>query len=92
MTDINLMPPMIIKNCLPFNITVSFQDSSKHKQSVLFKKKESRNLFCFTMSQNIIVELEIEGFKPCKAKIFNLDNYKQIEDTIELEDLEGRKT
>ena len=26
--DINLMPPMIIKNCLPFKMRLSFKDSS----------------------------------------------------------------
>ena len=26
--DINLMPPMIVKNCLPFSIVISFRDCS----------------------------------------------------------------
>ena len=30
--DINLMSPMIVKNCLPFEVTFSFMDSSDVKQ------------------------------------------------------------
>jgi hypothetical protein len=26
MIDINLMPPMIVKNCLPFNLTINYLD------------------------------------------------------------------
>lgn len=27
--DVNLMPPLIVKNCLPFNLYLSFVDSSR---------------------------------------------------------------
>lgn len=49
-------------------------------------------MFCFTMSYSIQVEILIEGFKRKTFTIFNLEKYNSPEDTIELEDLQGRRT
>ena len=53
MVDINLMPPMILKNCLPFNLTIIFIDSSNVKQSITLAKDEEKYLFCFNMANYI---------------------------------------
>ena len=91
--DINLMPPMIVKNCLPFCLVLKYRDSSKVLQKEVFRKNETKNLFCFTMAHSVHVEVHINGFAPKKDfKIFNLEDYKNMEDKIELEDRHGRKT
>ena len=91
--DINLMPPMIVKNCLPFDLVLKYRDSSKVLQKELFGKNETKNLFCFTMAHSVQVEVHINGFEPKKDfKIFNLEEYKNMEDKIELEDRHGRKS
>lgn len=38
MVDINMMPPMIVKNCLPFNMELQFVDSSQVRQKQTFQK------------------------------------------------------
>lgn len=50
--DINFMPPMIVKNCLPFAIKLKFYDSSDVLQEIVFKKEEEKNLFCFSMAKS----------------------------------------
>jgi hypothetical protein len=74
--DINMMAPLILKNCLPIPITLKYTDSSKIRHHDTLARNETKNLFCFTMSQNISMELSINGFKPVEATIFNLDDYK----------------
>jgi hypothetical protein len=45
------------------------------------------------MAQSIDVDLFINGFVVKKNfKIFNLENYKSLEDSIELQDQHGRST
>lgn len=39
-SDINLMPPMIIKNCLPMRITFHFKDSSDVQQTIKLDKAQ----------------------------------------------------
>ena len=91
--DINLMPPMIIKNCLPFDITLKFKDSSDVSQSLKFEKEEEKNLFCFSMAHTAEVDLILPEFEVIRGfKIFNLDKYLSMEEVIPLEDRYGRKT
>ena len=61
--DINLMPPLIVKNCLPFNLYLSFVDSSRVPQKMVFTRNEEKNLFCFSMAQSVLVDLFINGFE-----------------------------
>lgn len=60
--DINLMPPLIVKNCLPFKLYLSYVDSSQVAQKKIFEKNEQKNLFCFSMAQSVEVDLFISGF------------------------------
>ena len=90
--DINMMPPMVVQNCLPFPLVLRFVDSSGISQQEVLTKNETRNLFCFTMSKSVIVDLLIEGFDSQTFKLFNLENYICTEDKIELKDKAGRKT
>lgn len=87
------MPPLVVKNCLPFNLYLSFVDSSGVPQKKVFSKNDEKNLFCFSMAQSVEVDLFINGFLVKKNfKIFNLENYKSLEDSIELHDQHGRTT
>lgn len=83
--DINLMPPLIVKNCLPFKLYLSFEDSSGVAQKKVFEKNEEKNLFCFSMAQSVEVDIFINGFNVKKQfKIFNLENYNNFEDKLEI--------
>ena len=41
--DIILMPPLVLQNCLPVEITVSFVDSNKALQKIPLSKEETRS-------------------------------------------------
>ena len=91
--DINLMPPLVIKNCLPFKLYIKFKDSSEVTQTESFFKNEEKHLFCFNMSQTVKVDVFIPGFGVVKEfSLFDLENFKKLEDQIELCDTEGRMT
>lgn len=90
--DINLMSPMIIKNCLPFPVELKFTDSSGVHHRVCLEKEEEKMLECFNMAQSIPVDITIQEFQPVKGfKLLNLEE-KLYEDQIQLEDRYGRKT
>jgi len=91
--DINLMPPVIICNCLPFKMTMKFVDSSDVPQTITLDKEEEKNLFCFSMAKTIAVELEVPDFLPVENyKLFNLEKFKVRETKIWLKDRHGRST
>ena len=91
--DINLMPPLIVKNCLPVDFELEFYDTTNVLQKIHFAKQEEKNLFCFSMAHTIIVDLIIPGFKTFpNFKIFNLEKYHFLENKIQIVDLQGRKT
>lgn len=91
--DINLMPPVVICNCLPFKLTMRFIDSSDAPRTVTLEKEEEKNLFCFSMAKTIAVDLEVPDFLPVKAyKLFNLEKFRLRESKIWLEDRQGRTT
>ncbi len=78
--DINLMPPIIVHNSLPFIITLQFLDSSNEKQILVLEKDEERNLFCFSMASSVFVDIEIAGFKTItNFKLFDLERYESNE-------------
>ena len=91
--DINLMPPVIICNCLPFKLTMRFVDSSNEARTVTLDKEEEKNLFCFSMAKTIAVELEVPDFLPVQNyKLFNLEKFRVRETKIWLSDRQGRST
>lgn len=90
--DINLMPPMVIRNCLPFEVKLSFVDSSNVPTVEQFKKNEEKSLFCFKMDKTVTVELHIDGFDKVDFKLYDLENYFSNETSIELTDSRRRKT
>ena len=91
--DINLMPPLILKNSLPFAVKFVFKDSSDIEQSLTFQKEEERNLFCFSMSKSAYVDIILPEFEPIKGfKLFNLEKYKTTDFKIDIQDRYGRKS
>jgi hypothetical protein len=90
--DINLMPPMIVKNCLPFKLVLKFLDSSNVPQTLTFEKNEEKSLFCFKMNNSVTVEIHIGGFQKKIMKLFDLENYQVTEVPIEIVDKLNRKT
>ena len=89
--DINLMPPMIFKNCLPFSVKLVFKDSSDIEQAITFAKEEEKNLFCFSMSKSAYVDIILPDFEIIKNfKLFNLEKYKVFDFKIEIMDRYGR--
>ena len=85
--DINLMPPVVISNCLPFKLTMRFIDSSDAPRTVTLEKEEEKNLFCFSMAKTITIDLEVPDFLPVKDyKLFNLEKFRLRESKIWLED------
>ena len=91
--DINLMPPVIIYNCLPFKLTLKFIDSSDLPQTITLEKEEEKNLFCFSMAKTISVDIEVPDFMPVKDyKLFNLEKFRLRESKVWLEDRQGRIT
>jgi hypothetical protein len=91
--DINLMPPMIFKNCLPFSMKLVFKDSSEIEQVVTFQKEEEKNLFCFSMSKSSCVDIVLPEFETIKNfKIFNLEKYRTMEFKIPIMDRYGRNS
>ena len=91
--DINFMPPMIVKNCLPFAIKLKFYDSSDVLQEIVFKKEEEKNLFCFSMAKSAYVDIFLPDFETIQGfKLFNLERYKVMEDIIQIFDRYGRST
>ena len=91
--DINFMPPMIVKNCLPFAIKLKFYDSSGVLQEIVFEKEEEKNLFCFSMAQSAVVDISLPDFETIKGfKLFNLERYTELEDVIRIQDRYGRST
>lgn len=91
--DINLMTPLVVKNCLPVSFTLSFMDSSNVAQREVFNVNQEKNIFCFSLADTIKVDLHLEGFTVKKNfKIFNLGRYKELENKIEIENYQGLKT
>jgi hypothetical protein len=89
--DINLMPPMIVKNCLPLSVTIKFVDSSNVQQEVHLEKDAERNLFCLNMASSVVADLHLQGFKPIRGfKLFNLQKYGVLEWALPIEDRYGR--
>lgn len=91
--DINLMPPLILKNCLPFAVKFHFVDSSNIQQEIKLDKDEERNMFCFSMAKTILADIDLPNFHTVhQFRLFDLQNYKQMSNKILLLDRYGRQT
>jgi len=89
--DINLMPGVILKNCLPFQLKLVGKDSSDVLQTITLQKQEERNLFCFNMAKSVTVDVHLPEFEVVKDfKLFNLEKFKQTDFKIKVEDRYGR--
>ena len=91
--DICLMPPLVLQNCLPVDVSISFIDSNKKMQSMQLVREETRNVFDFDLQNKIQLQLQIEGYTPCLLK---LDTKKDIFDgdqksVLTMKDNAGRK-
>jgi hypothetical protein len=51
--DIILMPPLVLLNCLPVEVNISFEDSNKRRQLISLLKEETRNIFDFDLQNKI---------------------------------------
>jgi hypothetical protein len=60
--NINLMPPVVLKNCLPCDLYVSFVDSNKQLSRVKLQKEETKDLFQFDLQEDVKLQLTINGF------------------------------
>ena len=77
--DINLLPPMTLKNCLPFQMTLKFVDSSGVPQKITLEKEEEINLFCFNLATTVCANLYLPDFAPvADIKLYNLEDNKTI--------------
>lgn len=91
--DVNLVPPMIVRNCLPLDLTLKFVDSSGVPQEVRLEKSSERYFFCFNMAETVEADIEVQGFNTIKAyKLFNLEKYHVLEWALSIEDRYGRVT
>lgn len=89
--DINLMPGMIIKNCLPLSLKIECKDSSDVKQTITLQKQEEKNLFCFNMAKSVVVDIHLPEFEVVREfKLFNLEKFKTTDFKIKIEDRYGR--
>ena len=84
---------MILKNCLPFTITINYVDSSNVKSSITLAKDEEKYLFCFNMASTVIVDIILQDFLPVNSfKLFDLKNYKRFENRITIYDRYKRQS
>ena len=91
--DVNLMPPLKVRNCLPLEMTLHFEDSSGVKQTVHLDKGEEKSLYCVNMAQTVAADIDLKGFSTLKGfKLLNLERYSILEWALPLSDRYGRKT
>jgi len=77
------MPPLVLLNCLPVELKVSFIDINGKMQRILLAREETRNIFDFDLQDKIQLTLGIEsdGYdSPC---LLVLDTKKDLRDEEE---------
>mmetsp|Transcript_10931 Transcript_10931/g.16596 ORF Transcript_10931/g.16596 Transcript_10931/m.16596 type:complete len:106 (+) Transcript_10931:6065-6382(+) len=82
--DINMMPPLVVKNALPFSLYLRFIDSSGVARKETFGRNEEKNFSCFSMATAVKVDLFVHGFRVVRDLALG--------DAVDLEDDEGRTT
>lgn len=55
--DINFRPPLLLKNCLPVSIVVSFIDSNGESDSIDLQKEEEKHIFVFNLQESIKISI-----------------------------------
>ena len=75
--DIVLMPPLVLQNCLPVEVTVSFVDSNKTLQKILLGKEETRNVFSFDLQQEIKLQVAVPGYSKALLKLYTRTELKK---------------
>lgn len=51
--DICLRPPIILKNCLPVPLVISYEDSNGNKDTIDLSKEEEKHIFVFNLKRDI---------------------------------------
>jgi len=77
--DITLRPSLILKNCLPKNLIVSYQDHNNQSDSQELIKGDERHIFGFTLTKPVTVELTLPYYQPLPIKLDQVkDNVRAI--------------
>ena len=71
------MPPLILQNCLPCELSLSFVDSMKIQQTFVLIKEETRNIFDFDLQEKIKLKFWINGYSKMQLV---LDCEKELKD------------
>lgn len=90
--DIVLMPPLVLQNCLPVEVTVSFVDSNKQLQKIPLGKEETRNVFSFDLQQEIKLQVAVPGYSKALLKLdTRVEVKKESRVQLHMNDDAGRK-
>lgn len=81
--DINLRPPLILKNCLPVPIQISFTDSNGEKGKYTLYKEEEKHVFAFNLQDNVELNLKVPNFEEYNMELDCADcNNKEFRHTL----------
>eukprot|EP00347_Sterkiella_histriomuscorum_P000566 403375355 len=87
--DITFRPPLILKNCLPVPIMVTFEDSNGEYDSFDLLKEEEKHVFVFNLQQPVMIKVLIEGFKE-QLVVLDCQTQKDLEIKVQVYDNFGR--
>mmetsp|Transcript_23179 Transcript_23179/g.22656 ORF Transcript_23179/g.22656 Transcript_23179/m.22656 type:complete len:364 (-) Transcript_23179:642-1733(-) len=76
--DINLKPPVLLKNCLPVPITIRYTDSNGDSGQLELLKEEEKHIFVFDLQENLVFFLGIENFQESQI-LLDCTNSKEQE-------------
>ena len=84
--DICLMPPLVLQNCLPVELKITFIDINGRRQCITLQREETRNIFDFDLQAkiNLTVQIDDDGYSPAALVLDTERKIKGDEEKINL--------
>lgn len=82
--NLNLLVPIIVKNCLPFNIDVTVPGS---RQTYFIIKGEESYFMSHDLVESFVMQLKIDGFKFTRVVVD--PQTKETEKKVKIKDIDG---
>ncbi len=90
--NVNLMPPLVLKNCLPCDLHLQFVDSNNVLCKMALQKEQVKNVFQFDLQKEIKLQVCIPGYNFATLSLSNkVELLEEVQGVICLTDLDGCK-
>jgi hypothetical protein len=67
--DIKILPPLVLKNCMPCLLEIQFVDSKGQQERIILEKQDSRNLFRFDLQTDIRLKVKAPGYEAAPLEL-----------------------